>query len=75
MCLHLKSTEGVEMSGDKIICASGEVSLAPFQAEERKLCRKLAWRGELLRKARVYLGKLIRLRVQASSRRNEESAC
>ena len=63
------------MSGDKIICASGKVSLAPFQAEGRKLCGKLAWRGELLRKARVYLGKLIGLRVQAPSRLHEESAC
>jgi len=63
------------MSSDKIICSSGEVPLAPFQAEGRKLCGKLAWRGELLRKARVYLGKLIRLRAQASSMRNEESAC
>ncbi|SDO58451.1 hypothetical protein SAMN05216213_101367 [Ectopseudomonas guguanensis] len=63
------------MSGDKIICVSEKVSLAPFQAEGRKLCGKLAWRGELLRKARVYLGKLIRLRVQTSSRRNEENAC
>ena len=63
------------MSGDKIICRSEEVSLRPFQAEGRKLCGKLAWRGELLRKARVYLGKLIRLRVQTSSRRNEENAC
>lgn len=63
------------MSGDKIICASGEVPLVPFLAENRKLCRKLAWRGELLRKTRVYLGKLIRLRAQASSRRHEESPC
>lgn len=63
------------MSGDKIICASGDVSLSPFQPEKRKLCGKLAWRGELLRKARVYLGKLICLRVQASFKRNEESAC
>ena len=63
------------MSGDKIICASGNVPLAPFQAEGRKLCGKLAWRGELLRKTRVYLGKLIRLRVQTSSRLNEENAC
>lgn len=63
------------MSGDKIICASGEVSLAPFQPEKRKLWGKLAWRGELLRKARVYLGKLIRLRAQAFSKRNEENAC
>lgn len=63
------------MSGDKIICVSGKFSLAPFQAEGRKLCGKLAWRGELLRKTRVYLGKLIRLRAQTSSGRYEESAC
>ena len=63
------------MSGDKIICASGKVPLAPFQAEGRKLCGKLAGRGELLRKTRVYLGKLIRLRAQASSKRYEENAC
>ena len=63
------------MSGDKIICASGNVPLAPFQAEGRKLCGKLAWRGELLRKTRVYLGKLICLRAQASSKPNEERAC
>ena len=63
------------MSGDKIICVSEKVSLAPFQAEGRKLCGKLAWRGELLRKTRVYLGKLIRLRAQASSKPHEESAC
>ena len=63
------------MSGDKIICRSEEVSLRPFQAEGRKLCRKLAWRGELLRKARVYLCKLIGLRLQAFSRRHEENPC
>ena len=63
------------MSGDKIICASGKVPLALFPAEKSNLCGKLAWRGELLLKTRVYLGKLIRLRVQTSSERCEESAC
>ncbi|RRV36735.1 hypothetical protein EGJ86_14955 [Pseudomonas sp. o96-267] len=63
------------MSGDKIICASGKVPLALFPAEKSNLCGKLAWRGELLRKTRVYLGKLIRLRAQASSKPHEESAC
>jgi len=63
------------MGGDKIIRAGGKVPLAPFLAERRELCGKLAWRGELLRKTRVYLGKLIRLRAQTSSERYEESAC
>lgn len=63
------------MSDNKIICASGKDSLALFRAEYRELCGKLAWRGELLHRARVYLGKLICLRVQASFKRNEESAC
>ena len=63
------------MSGDKIICAGGQDPLVPFRTEKRKLCGKLAWRGELLRKTRVYLGKLIRFRAQASFKRHEESAC
>lgn len=63
------------MSGDKIIRVIGNVSFTPFPAEKNRLCGKLAWRGELLRKVRVYLGKLIRLRVQALSRPHEESAC
>ncbi|GIZ11138.1 hypothetical protein NCCP436_05540 [Pseudomonas sp. NCCP-436] len=73
MCAE--ASGGCEMGDDKIISVSGKDLLTLFRAESRELCGKLAWRGELLHRARVYLGKLICLRVQASFKRNEESAC
>lgn len=63
------------MSGDKIIRTSGEVPLVLFLTESKKLCRKLAWRGELLRKALVYLCKLVGFRLQGSFMRHEENPC
>lgn len=63
------------MSGDKIICAGGKVPLVPFLAEGRTTLQEACLGGELLRKARVYLCKLIGLRLQASSRRHEENPC
>ena len=60
---------------DKIIRAAGVIPSCAFRACQNGARRKLAWRGELLRKARVYVCKSGRLVMQVSSGLIEECSC
>jgi hypothetical protein len=50
-------------------------SAASFRAGKKTICRKLAWRGELLRNARVYFGKPIHWLAQHPFEIDEECSC
>jgi hypothetical protein len=59
---------------DQIIDAAGDVRAAFFVRADHGR-RKLAWRGELLRKARVYVCKPERWLLQRSFESIEECSC